>query len=49
MSDIDGKLQEALVLGRALKEHTRRSGTKEGFEATPQDCMAFKYYRDVCT
>ena len=40
-------MQEAKVLGRALKEHTRRIGTKEGFEATPQDCMAFKFYRDV--
>lgn len=36
-----------MILGRALKEHTRRSGEKEGFAYTPQDCMAFKFYRDV--
>lgn len=40
-------LQEANVLARAVKEQERREGNLEGFTATPADCMAFKYYRDV--
>ena len=40
-------LQEATTLSRAVKEHGRRRGQKEGFSIAPGDCLAFKYYRDV--
>ena len=40
-------VQEATVLSRAVKEHERRRGQKEGFSGAPGDCLAFKYYRDV--
>lgn len=40
-------MQEATVLSRAVKEHERRGGQKEGFSVAPGDCLAFKYYRDV--
>jgi hypothetical protein len=40
-------LQEATVLSRAVKEHERRGGDKEGFSEAPGDCLAYKYYRDV--
>ncbi len=40
-------VQEATVLSRAVKEHERRRGEKEGFSKAPGDCLAFKYYRDV--
>ena len=39
--------QESLVLARAIKEHERRKGEKEGFSDSPADCLAFKYYRDA--
>jgi len=35
------------MLSRAVKEHERRRGEKEGFSAATGDCLAFKYYRDV--
>lgn len=35
------------MLARAVKDHERRDGTKEGFSGTPGDCLAYKYYRDV--
>ena len=40
-------LQECELLARAVKEQERRSGEKEGFTASPADCLAYKYYRDV--
>lgn len=40
-------LQESQVLARAVKDHERRVGTKEGFGGEPGDCLAYKYYRDV--
>lgn len=39
--------QEATTLSRAVREHGRRMGEKEGFSIAPGDCLAFKYYRDV--
>lgn len=38
---------ETQKLARAIKEHERRSGQKEGFAQTPADCLAFKFYRDA--
>lgn len=43
--DLDAAM--CLVLGRAIKEHERRNGIKEGFMDTPADCLAYKYYRDA--
>ena len=37
----------ALQLARAVKEHERRAGHKEGFSDSPGDCLAFKFFRDV--
>ncbi|GAB4818970.1 hypothetical protein N2152v2_006016 [Parachlorella kessleri] len=39
--------QESLVLARAVKDHERRVGTKEGFSNEMGDCLAYKYYRDA--
>jgi hypothetical protein len=39
--------REALILAKAVKEHERRVGGKEGFSASPGDCLAYKHYRDV--
>ncbi len=38
---------EAQVLARAVKEHERRDGRREGFADTPADVLAYKYFRDV--
>ena len=35
------------VLARAMKEHERRKGAREGFSESPGDCLAFKHYRDA--
>ncbi|GMH35219.1 hypothetical protein BSKO_03087 [Bryopsis sp. KO-2023] len=37
--------EEALELARAIKEHIRRQGKKEGFSSDPEDCLAYKHYR----
>jgi len=36
-----------LVLARAIKEHERRAGHRDGFTNSPADCLAYKYYRDA--
>lgn len=36
-----------MVLARAIKEHERRNGRREGFADTPGDALAYKFYRDV--
>jgi hypothetical protein len=36
-----------LVLARAIKEHERREGEREGFAATAADCLTYKHYRDA--
>lgn len=41
------RLQECDVLSRAIRDHMRRDGKKEGFSLTPGDCLAYKYFRDV--
>lgn len=38
---------ESQVLARAIKEHERRDGQREGFADTPGDVLAYKYFRDV--
>ena len=38
---------ECVVLARAIKEHERRKGTKEGFADTPADALAYKHFRDA--
>lgn len=38
---------ESMVLARAIKEHERRNGRREGFADTPADALAYKFYRDV--
>lgn len=38
---------ESQVLARAVKEHERRDGRREGFADTPGDVLAYKYFRDV--
>lgn len=38
---------EAQMLARAIKEHERRDGRREGFADTPADVLAYKYFRDV--
>ena len=38
---------ESQVLARAIKEHERRDGRREGFADTPGDVLAYKYFRDV--
>lgn len=38
---------EAQRLARAIKEHERRVGEREGFSQTPADCLAYKFYRDA--
>jgi len=35
------------ILARAMKEHERRNGRREGFSDSPQDALAYKYYRDA--
>ena len=35
------------VLARSMKEHERRNGTRDGFSDSPEDCLAYKYYRDA--
>jgi hypothetical protein len=35
------------VLARAVKEHERKDGKREGFSDTPGDVLAYKHYRDV--
>jgi hypothetical protein len=35
------------ILARAMKEHERRNGRREGFCDSPQDSLAYKYYRDA--
>lgn len=35
------------MLARAVKEHERRKGAREGFSDSPADCLAYKHYRDV--
>ena len=35
------------MLARAIKEHERREGKREGFSDTPGDVLAYKHYRDV--
>jgi hypothetical protein len=34
-------------LSKAVKEHERRDGRKEGFTESPGDVLAYKHYRDV--
>ena len=38
---------DAQVLARAVKEHERREGRREGFGDTPGDVLAYKHFRDV--
>lgn len=38
---------ESMVLARAIKEHERRNGRREGFADTPADALAYKFYRDA--
>lgn len=38
---------DCTILARAMKEHERRSGEREGFSNSPRDCLAYKYYRDA--
>jgi hypothetical protein len=38
---------ECKVLARSMKEHERRNGLRDGFKDTPQDSLAYKYYRDA--
>lgn len=35
------------ILARAMKEHERRNGRRDGFSDSPQDSLAYKYYRDA--
>jgi Rubisco accumulation factor 1 alpha helical domain/Rubisco accumulation factor 1 helix turn helix domain len=35
------------VLARAMKEHERRNGRRDGFSESPEDSLAYKYYRDA--
>ena len=39
--------RESTMLARAVKEHERRNGEKEGFSGSPADCVAYKHYRDA--
>jgi hypothetical protein len=38
---------QCTILARAMKEHERRNGRRDGFSETPQDSLAYKYYRDA--
>lgn len=38
---------ECQILARAIKEHERRNGQRDGFSSSPADCLAYKYYRDA--
>lgn len=38
---------ECTMLARAIKEHERRSGQRDGFSDSPADCLAYKQYRDA--
>lgn len=38
---------QCAVLAKAMKEHERRGGRREGFTDSPADCLAYKYYRDA--
>jgi hypothetical protein len=38
---------EAQVLARAMKEHERRLGERDGFADSPGDCLAYKFFRDA--
>ena len=38
---------DSALLGRAIKEHERRSDSNEGFSRAAGDCLAFKFYRDA--
>jgi hypothetical protein len=38
---------ECTVLARAIKEHERRAGRREGFTDSPRDSLAYKFYRDA--
>ncbi|KAK9807048.1 hypothetical protein WJX72_012001 [[Myrmecia] bisecta] len=40
-------IEECQQLARAIKDHERRQGSKEGFTASPGDCLAFKFYREA--
>ena len=40
-------VQAVSHLARSVKEHERREGIKIGFTASPADCLAFQYFRDV--
>ena len=35
------------MLAKAIKEHERRSGQRDGFSESPADCLAYKHYRDA--
>ncbi|KAI3438182.1 hypothetical protein D9Q98_000619 [Chlorella vulgaris] len=39
--------QDCQVLSKAVKEHERRDGRKEGFTESPGDVLAYKHYRDA--
>jgi len=38
---------QCAMLAKAIKEHERRGGRREGFTDSPADCLAYKYYRDA--
>lgn len=47
IADNDLSPHESQVLARAIKEHERRDGRREGFADTPGDVLAYKYFRDA--
>lgn len=38
---------QCTVLAKAIKEHERRNGARDGFSTAPADCLAYKHYRDA--